>query len=77
MQPSLDFWIDLGIDCLENKIGVELGENVRPKITSKIPIYVPCEKITVKYHDRMWDPSQKRKSETKISKAALSEPFKM
>ena len=28
VQPSLDFWRVLSMECLENKIGVELGENV-------------------------------------------------
>ena len=60
MQPSLDFWRDLENKCLENKIGVELEKNVRPKQNSKIPIYLPDEKITVKHHDRMWDPSKKK-----------------
>ena len=61
VQPSLDFWRSLAIECLENTIGFELGDNGQPQKTSKIPIYVPCEKITVKHHGRMWDPSKKRK----------------
>ena len=44
----------------------------------KIPVYVPCEKITLKWYGGIWDLRQKKeKSETKISKAALSELFKM
>ena len=50
VQPSLDFWRSLSIECLENKIGVELLENRRPNRTCKIPIYVPCGKIIVKHH---------------------------
>ena len=60
VQPSLDFRRALAIECLENTIGVELGGNGRPKRTTKLTIYVPCEKITVEHHGRMWDPSQKR-----------------
>ena len=68
----------MAIECLENSIEVGLGDNGKPKRTSEIPIYVPCEKITVKHHGGMWDPSKKKgKSETKISEAALSEIFKM
>ena len=37
-----------------------MGNNVLPKRTYKIPIYVPCEKIKVKHHGVMWDPSQKK-----------------
>ena len=47
VKPSLYFWRDLAIKCFDNKIGVELGDNERPKRTSKLPIYVPCEKTTV------------------------------
>ena len=47
VPPSLDFWRALEIECLENTIEVELGENGRSKRTYKIPIYVPGEKITV------------------------------
>ena len=53
VQPSLDFQRALAIECLENKIGVELGQNGRPKSTSKITFYVPCDKITVKHHGGM------------------------
>ena len=66
------------IECLENTNGVELVDNVSPKRACKIPVYVPCEKITVKHYGGMWETSKKkRKSETKIPKAALSELFKM
>ena len=27
VQPSLDFWRDLAIECVENTIGVEPGDN--------------------------------------------------
>ena len=27
LQPSMEFWRALEIECLENKIGVELGDN--------------------------------------------------
>ena len=65
VQSSLDSRIALKTECLYNTIGVELGENVRPKRTSKLPIYVPCEKITVKTHAGIWYPSKKEeKSET-------------
>ena len=47
VQPSMDFWRALEIECLENTIGVELGENGRSKRTYKIPIYVTGKKITV------------------------------
>ena len=78
VQPSLDFWRYFAIECLENTIGFKLGDNGQPKRTYKLPIYVPCEKITVKHHGRMWDPSKKKeKCETEISKAALSELFEM
>ena len=60
VQPSMDFWRALEIDFLKNTIGVELGENVIPKTTSKLPRYVPCEKITVKHHGGMWYPSFKK-----------------
>ena len=53
VQPSIDFWIFLGIEFLENTIGVGLGKNGLPKKAPKIPVYVPCEKITVKHHGKM------------------------
>ena len=31
-----------------------MGKNGRPKRNSKITIYVPCEKITVKHHGGIW-----------------------
>ena len=53
-------------------------ENGRPKIASKLPIYVPCEKIKVKHYGGMWDPSKKGgKGEIEISKVVLSELFEM
>ena len=55
VQPSLYFQIYLAIKCLDNTIGVELMDIILPKRTSKIPIYVPCEKIKLKHHGRMWD----------------------
>ena len=72
LQPSLDFWRCLAIECFDNTIGVELGENGIPKGKSKIPIYFPCDQITVKHHCGMWDPGENEKNETKISKSALS-----
>ena len=78
MQQSLDFWKESSIECLENRIWVELRENVKHKIDCKITVYVPCEKVTLKHYGGMWDLSKKtEKSETKISKAALSELFQM
>ena len=78
MQTHLDFRADLVIECLENTIGVEFGENGRPNKTSKIRIYIPCDKIKVKHHGRMWGPSKINiKSDTKISKGVLYELFKM
>ena len=66
VQPSLDFSRELSIECLENKIGLELGDNGKTKISCKIPIYVYCENVTVKHYGRMWNPSKKMgKSETK------------
>ena len=41
VQPIMDFWRALVIECHGNTIYVELGENGIPKRTSKIPIYVP------------------------------------
>ena len=55
VQPGLDFWRALEIWCLENTAGIELGENGRPKKISRLPIYVPCEKFTVKHHGEMWN----------------------
>ena len=49
----------MAIECLDNTIGVKLGENGGPKRTNKITIYVPCEKIAVKQHDGMMDPRKK------------------
>ena len=78
VQPSLYFWRALTIECLENTIGVELGDNGWPKRACKIPVYVPWEKTTVKHCGRMLGQSKKKgKSETKVSKAALSELLKM
>ena len=55
-----------------------MRENVGPKITCKVPLYVPREKITVKHHGGMWDTSKKTgKSETKILKSVLSKLFKL
>ena len=68
VQPSLVFGRALEEECLENKIGVELEENEEPNRTSKIPIYVSCEKIIVKYHGGMWDPSKKEKVKQKHQK---------
>ena len=34
VQPSMNFWRVLEIECLKNTIWVELRENVQPKITS-------------------------------------------
>ena len=59
VQTSLYFRRGLVIQCLENTIWFELGDNGRPKRYSKIPIYVPCEKITVKHHGGMWYTSNK------------------
>ena len=53
VQPSLDFWSALAIECLENKIGVELGDNGRPKRSFKVTVYAPCEKTTVKHYGGM------------------------
>ena len=53
-QPSLDIWKYLAIYCIGNTIGVEFRDNGRPKITSKLPVYVPCKKFTVKHHCGMW-----------------------
>ena len=61
VQPSLDFWRSLAIECLENTIGFELGDNGQPKRTSKIKIYFPCDKITVKQFDGMWNLRKKSK----------------
>ena len=78
VQPSLYFQRYLAIYCLENTIGVELGDNELTKGAYKLTIYVPCEKITVKQNGGMWYPSKKKeKSETEISKAALSEILEM
>ena len=78
VQPILDFCRALAIECLENTIGVEFGDNVKPKRDCKIPVYVPSDKIAVKHYGGMWDPSKKKeRSERKISKPALSELLKM
>ena len=61
VQPSLDFWIELDIECLENTVGVELGNNGQPKIACKIPVYVPCEQFGVKHYCGILDLSKKRK----------------
>ena len=60
VKPSLYFWRDLAIECLENTIGFELGQNGRPKRTSRLPIHVPFDKSTVKHNGGMWDPSKKK-----------------
>ena len=57
VQPSMDFRRDFSIECLDNTIGVELFYNVQPKRDPKIPIYIPCEKITVKHHGGVWGTS--------------------
>ena len=77
VQTSMNFWKALAIGRHVNKIVVKLGQNGKHKRTSKLPIYVPCEKITVKHYGGMWDTSKKIKSEIEISKAALSELFEM
>ena len=61
VQPILDFQRALAIECLNNTIGAELGDNGRPNQTSKIPMYVPCEKITIKQHGGMWDLINRRR----------------
>ena len=68
VKPSLHFRRDLEIECLENTIEVELRDNGWPKRTCKMPIYVPCEKITVKHHGGMWDPIKKGKKRNKYIK---------
>ena len=55
-QPSMDFWREFSIECPDNTIGVELGDNVIPKIACKITIYFPCDKFTVKHYGGVWDP---------------------
>ena len=70
VQPSLDFIRALETEGLENKTGVELGENRGPKKISKIPTYVPSEKITVKRHDGMWDSRRKSKKLNKNIKTS-------
>ena len=57
----MDFGIALAIYFLENTIEVELGGNVQHQRTSKLPIYVPCEKIIVKHCGGLWGPSKKWK----------------
>ena len=55
-----------------------MGENGKPKRTSKLPIFVPCEKVTVKHHGGIWNPIKKNgKIETEISTAAFLELFEM
>ena len=71
VQPSLDFWRALAIECLENKIEFELGENGRPNRIPKLPIYVPCEKITVKHHGGMWHQSKKWKNGNRNIKSSI------
>ena len=63
VQPSLDFRRSLLIEFLDNKIGVYLGENRKPKRISKLLIYAHCDKCF--YHGKMCDTS-KKKTETKI-----------
>ena len=62
LQPSTYFWRALEIECIENTIGFELGENGQPKTTSKIPIYAPSEKIIAKHHGGMWDLKKNQKN---------------
>ena len=54
VQTNMDFCRYLAIKCLENTFGVELCDDGQPNITSKLPIYVPCEKIIVKHHGGIW-----------------------
>ena len=61
VQPSLDFQRALAMECLENKIRVELGENRKSNRIFKSLICVPSEKITVKHHGGMWGPSKKKR----------------
>ena len=49
------FKIALEIECLENKIGLELVENRRPKRVCKIPAHAPFEQVIVKHYGGMWD----------------------
>ena len=65
MQPSLDFWIASSIECLENTIEVKLGDRGIPKINCKIPIYIPCDKFTVKHYVGMWDPIKTQQKKVK------------
>ena len=41
------------------KIGVGLGYIGRHKIAYKIPVYFPCDKVTVKHYGGMCYPSKK------------------
>ena len=69
VQPSLYFQRYFAIECLENKIGVESGQNGLPNRIYKLPMYVNCEKITVKHHGGMCDPKKnKGKVEQKYQK---------
>ena len=52
----------LAIECIDNNIGVELGDNSQRKITCKTLVCVPCDKFTVKHYGGMWDPIKKRKN---------------
>ena len=44
---------------------MELGDNVITKIACKIPIYIPCDKFTVKHYGGMWDPIKKKRKKVK------------
>ena len=58
-QPSLDSLRALEIECLANKIGVELKDNRLHKRDIKISVYVRFEKFTVKHSSGMGDPIKK------------------
>ena len=64
-HPILDHQIYLEIEFPEYKIGFGFGENGRPKRASKLNIYIPSEKITVKNHVGMWDPSKNKRKKVK------------
>ena len=55
----------MSIECLDNTIGVELGDNEITKIACIIPIYVPCEKFTVNHYGGMWELIKTKHKEVK------------
>ena len=80
-----NYWVvqsilDCGYHWQYNELIIKLrwnSETMYNRKYCKIPVYVPCGKVLVKYYGGMCDPRKNGKSETILSKVWLSELLQM